>query len=154
MKKHIGLKTGIVFSIISLLCAFTLFIPVYTVFPALFLEQFITDTFGTTYQNGSKITLLILVLLFIVALYITMRIIKNRAAKGSAISIKETTVVMLVLWLIVHSLGYYLLLWYEGFPLDALNAMMSVASFPFTSLSFATIGLLMDSYWKATNIMC
>lgn len=151
-KKHTALKIGAIFSGISLLLTLTFFVPMYCILPAYFLDVFVTDVFSLSNKTGGKVTTLILGILFLSALYIAMRIVKIRAEKGEEMTKKEIIVIMLIIFAIVHPLGYYLLLWATNFPIDALVAMMSIFSFPVTSLSFVVIGFLMDWYWKKNAI--
>lgn len=147
-KKNIALKIGAIFSIVSLLLTATFFVPMFSIFPAYFLEMFITDAFSLSHKTGGIATTLIFGILFLIILFFAMRIAKTRAERGEELTKKEIIIVMLITFFIVHPLGYYVLLWTGNFPVDALNSIMSLFSFPVTSLSFVVIGFLMDRYWK------
>lgn len=104
-----------------------------------------------SYVNNYKISIIIFILFFILILIITMVSIKKLAIKGYKMSFKRIVFTMILFSFFLHPLGYYLVLWIYGFPIDALNTMNSIVSFPIISLSFILIGFLMDWYWKLSS---
>lgn len=151
--KNLGLKIGAIFSIISLLLTITVAVPMFSVFPSEFLNMGISGIFPSlSHENTGIITILILSAIFASSLIFTLRKVKKSAEEKRSFNASGVVVVMLVFYLIVHNLGYYILLGISNFPIDALNTIMGVVSFPFSSLSFVLLGLLMDWYWKKTAL--
>ncbi|WP_447951387.1 hypothetical protein [Chryseobacterium koreense] len=150
--KNIALKTGAVFSVLSLLFTFTIVVPMFSIMHALFLQQAIEMIFPEMdYATGTQIMFLFFGALFLIILFLLMKRIKTLAGKNQNIRLGESILIMFIFYIIIHPLGYYLLLWLQGFPVDALNAIMSVASFLFSSLPFVLLGFMMDWYWKKLN---
>ncbi len=145
--KKTGLKTGTIFSIVSFLLTFTIAIPMFTVMPAIFTDTLILELFPEiSYSQSCKISLLVFVMLLLVTLILTKRNIKKSVEQNQQTNALKITFTMLILYFIMHPIGYYIVMWFSGFPVDALNAMMSLYSFPFISLLFVLIGFLMDWY--------
>ena len=145
--KNIGLKIGAVFSIVSFLLTFTIAVPMFSVMPAIFSENWIREIFpGISYAQGCIINLWIFVILFLVVLFLIKKNIKKGVHQKKQTNALKITLTMSVFYFLVHPIGYYIFMWFSGFPIDALNAMMSIGSFPFTSLSFVIIGFFMDWY--------
>ena len=150
--KNLGLKIGAICSIVSFLFTFTIAIPMFSVFPSLFLEQAISNILPNLPSNYSGIaTILVLSVLFLVALLFTLKRVKKSAQENRKLKGSEIIIMMLIFYLIVHNLGYYIFLGLNNFPVDALNAIYSAITFPFSSLSFILLGFLIDWYWKKTG---
>ncbi|KMQ70469.1 hypothetical protein [Chryseobacterium koreense] len=150
--KYLALKTGAVFSVLSLIFTFTIVVPMFSIMHALFLEQAFQLIFPEmNYANGGKITLLFFSVLFVITLVLLTKRIKTLVWKHQNIRLGESILVMLIFYAIVHPIGYYLLLWLQGFPVDALNSIMSVISFLFSSFAFVILGFVIDWYWKKLN---
>ncbi len=151
--KNFGLTIGAIFSIVSFLFTFTIAIPMFSVFPSEFLNQGISAIFpNLPHSSVGMITISILLIIFLVALVFTLKKAKKSAEEKRKLKASEIIIIMLVFYLIVHNLGYYILLGIANFPIDALNTLMGVVSFPFSSVSFVLIGLLIDWYWKRTIV--
>lgn len=157
-EKKLGLKIGAIFSIVSFLFTFTIAIPMFSVFPGEFVIQAFYDILNVpngdmTYGTAGFAALFVFALLFIVALFFTLKIVRNLAKDKQNLKTSEIIVMMLVFYLIIHNLGYLILRAIDGFPIDALNVMGGIISFPFSSVLFVLIGLLIDWYWKKTEVI-
>lgn len=151
--KTLGLRIGAIFCVVSFLFTFTIGIPMFSVFPSEFLNQAVSGVFPSlSHEASSIITIVLLFILFAVAIFFTLKIIKNLANEREKLKVSETVVIMSIFYFIIHNLGYYFLLGISGFPIDALNTLMAVVSFPFSSLLFLAIGYLMDWYWKRVSV--
>lgn len=151
--KNLGLKIGAIFSIVSFLFTFTIAIPMFSVFPGAFLEDALYSILPDQPHHYYGIaTILILVVLFLVALLFTLKRVKKSAQENRKLKRSEIIIIMLIFYLIVHNLGYYIFMGMNNFPLDALNTLMGVITFPFSSLSFILLGLLIDWYWGKINL--
>ncbi len=149
--KNLGLKIGAIFSIVSFLFTFTIAIPMFSVFPSAFLEQAISSVFPSlTNVDTGIITILVLAVLFLSALVFILKRVEKSVNENRKLKTSEIIVVMLIFYIIIHNLGYYTLLGISGFPIDALNTLLAIASFPFSSVLFVLIGFMMDWYWKKT----
>lgn len=147
--KNLCLKLGIAFAIISILSIFTIFIPMFTVFPSEILNLSVDNLFDNlAYQTLGNIVLLVLTLLLITTLLIIFNKIKNLATNKQEIKISTGLIMMIILYFVVHNWGYYLFLAMYNFPLDALNTISSVTSFIFTSPLLALTGYFMDKSWQ------
>jgi len=73
--------------------------------------------------------------------------LKKIAETNHKLGIMNVICMMVLFYFIVHNLGYILLLAFNGFPIDALNALYSIISFPFSSISFVILGFFMDKQW-------
>lgn len=144
-----GLKTGAIFSIFSLLSAFTIAIPMFSVFPSIYLHQAISYIFPKlSFVYVEIATFFILTVLFVLVIVFTFIKVRKCANEYRRLKLWEVLVMMLVFYVIVHNLGYYIVLAISNFPIDALNSIMAVVSFPFSGLFFVLLGFLMDWYWK------
>lgn len=145
--KHLGFIIGGIFSLISILLTFTFVIPMFSVFLGFYLQELISKVFSNiTYEDSGKITTVVLLIVFCLALFFAFRRANFRENKSKKI---ELIVIMLIIFLIVHPLGFYLY-WgfYLNFKSDAQIIFDAVVSFPFSSLSFVFIGILLDYYYK------
>lgn len=150
--KNLGLKIGGIFSIVSFLFSLTMVIPMFTVYPSVFLEQRIYSVYpNLTNLNSGFIKILFFVILFLLALFFTLKRIEKSVNENRKLKTPEIIVLMLIFYLIVHNLGYYIFLGINSFPSDALNMLSAIITFPFSSISFVLIGLMMDWYWKKTE---
>lgn len=148
-KKNEGVKIGTIFTIVSFFCTFTLVVPMISVMPAILWEYVISQLFPEfLYATNCILSLFTFSALFLVAIVSTRKSIRNLAKNVQKVSTQKITTTMLIFYVLVHPIGYYLLLWSLGFPIDALNSMVSVGSFPFSSLAFVSIGFLIDWYSK------
>lgn len=150
--KNLGFKIGGIFSLVSFLFAFTLVIPMYTIFPSVILDQAINTISPTITSLGSgMITILILVILLLLALIFTLKRVEKSINKDRKHKTTEIIILMFIFYFIVHNLGYYLFLGINSFPIDALNMIYAAITFPFSSLSFVIIGFMIDWYRKKTE---
>lgn len=150
--KNSGLRIGIIFSIVSFLLTFTMFVPMFSVFPAELFGQAVSSAFGSlTHRLSGFITTLILAAIFALVLVLILKRVKKKARRNKKLKTQEIIVSMLIFYVVVHNLGYYIFLALNNFPIDALNTLLGIISFPFTSLLFIPFGFLMDWSWKKAN---
>lgn len=146
-KKHPGLFIGTIFSLLSILLTFTLVVPMFSVLPGFFIQDFLSKVFPyLVYENNGMLVLIALLVIFSLAMHLALRrknLWKDKVPKNRRI---EIGIIMLVFYFIVHPLGFYL---FWGFCLnfksDAQIIFDSVFSFPISSLSFLLIGYCLDS---------
>lgn len=152
--KNLGLKVGAIFSVVSFLFTFTIAIPMISVFPSELLGQGISLIFSSSsFKTIGITTLSFLAVLLIALLMFTFKKVKKSAEENRKLKISEIVIIMVIFYLVVHNLGYYIVLAANNFPIDALNTIMSVISFPFSSLSFVLLGFLMDWNWKKKALL-
>lgn len=150
MVKYKEIYIGAIFTLVSFISTFSIFIPMYTVMPAALLEQAISNIFPllTVAQIGAFMTFLLFFMLVVIILGMFYRI-RKLSKKQERQSALEIIGFMLIIWLIAHSFGFYLF-WgiVQGFQTDALYLISSVYSFPFLSFFFIFLGYLMFMYQK------
>ncbi len=138
---------GSIFSATSFILTFTYIIPILSVsvLGALIesmMSLFINDD---PYSNIGKATIAFLVVFL--ALIITRMLLESRKNK---LSNSIIILFMIVTYLIIHPLGFYIY-WAisMNFKSDGQLIFGAVSSFPFSSLSFIALGLLIDLVKKA-----
>jgi hypothetical protein len=147
---HLGLKIGIIFSLISFALTFTFLIPIFSVIPGSLIElisSYFVDK--NSYSNVGKLTILILSGILILYLTIVLALIKNIAKKKSELKKSEIILMMFIFYFIVHPLGFYIY-WamFLNFANDGQLIFGAVTSFPYSSITFIILGIIMDFTWK------
>jgi hypothetical protein len=145
-KNYYGLGIGIIFTIGSLLLAFTYFVPIISVLPGAYVESIAKGLIDNDpYSNVGKLTILLLTIVFFGTLLFALIQIRKTILSGRQVSKTKITIIMTVLYFIVHSLGFYI---YWGLALnfrsDGQLAFAAVDSFPKSSWTFIPIGLIID----------
>ncbi len=145
-KSNSGLVIGAVFTAVSLLLTLTFFVPIISVLPGLIFETIAKNIVNNNpYSNVGKLTILLLSIIFIAALVFSLIWIRKTVIKQGQISKGNIIVIMLIMYFIIHSLGFYI---YWGLALnfrsDGQLIFAAVVSVPISSFAFIFIGLLID----------
>lgn len=154
-KQNLGLKIGIVFSVISFLMTFTFLVPIFSVIPGSFLIELITSVFinENVDNNIGKIVLIILSTIMIIFLLLVLKGIKKIASKQLLLNKTEIILIMIFFYFIIHPLGFYIY-WalFLNFVGDGQIIFEAATSFPYSSISFILLGILIDLVWKKEYI--
>jgi phosphatidylglycerophosphate synthase len=138
---------GSIFSATSFILTFTYIIPILSVSVLGALVESMMSLFinDDPYSNIGKATIAFLVVFL--ALIITRMLLESRKNK---LSNSIIILFMIVTYLIIHPLGFYIY-WAisMNFKSDGQLIFGAVSSFPFSSLSFIALGLLIDLVKKA-----
>lgn len=147
---YLGLKIGLIFSVLSFLLTFTYIVPIFTIIPASLIEL-IAENFVNKdpYGNVGKVTILIFVLLLILFLFLTLKAAQNIANKGLHLKWAEIVLAMFIFYFIIHPLGFYIY-WalFLNFKSDGQLIFEAITSFPYSSIGFVILGLIIDLVWK------
>lgn len=146
--KHLGLKIGAIFSLVSILLTFTLAVPMFSVLPGFFLEQGLFQFLPSWSSEDLAILVIAILFLFaLLALYFSFKWIKGKVLKNQNLKSLEIVIIMIGFYFIIHPLGFYIF-WglYLDFENDAQLIFNSVMSFPFSSITFILLGFLLDRY--------
>lgn len=145
-KNFDGLLVGVMFALVSFLLTLTFVIPIISVFPGVIIESLAKGLIDNNpYSNVGKMTILLLIIIFIVVLSISLFKIRKTVIRGERISKAKIAMSMAGLYFIVHALGFYI---YWGFVLnfrgDGQLIFAATDSFPISSWAFIPIGLTID----------
>lgn len=146
-KSNSGLTIGAIFTVGSLFLTVTYVVPIISVLPGVIFETISKKLVSNEpYSNVGKLTILLLTIIFLLTLFLCLIWIRNTVAKEGQISKRRIIAVMLLMFFIVHSLGFYI---YWGIALhfrsDGQLIFASIVSFPISSFMFIIIGQLVDT---------
>ena len=145
-KTKSGLIIGAIFTIGSLLLTATFVVPIISVLPGMLFETIAENCINNDpYSNVGKLTILLLTITFILALFVCLFSIKRKTNKGENISNRRIIAILSLMYFIVHSLGFYIYWGVSlGFRSDGQLIFGAVISYPISSFVFIFIGLLID----------
>lgn len=137
-------KIGAVFTVVSIALTFTYLVPVITVgLAGIFFERLAAA--AVTANEIGKVTTLMLAIVLVLVLAPMFYAAWRVARKGCVLSKGEIISYMLLLYFIVHPLGFYM---YWGMALhyrmDGQLIFASLISFPFSSLFFLAFCFVLD----------
>jgi hypothetical protein len=141
-----GLLIGTIFSFGSLLLSLTFFVPIISVFPGVILESLASALVDNNpYSNVGKTTIVLTTILFLVVLFLALFNIRRITLKGVKVSKTRITLIMVLMYLIIHPLGFYIY-WGQvlNYRSDGQLIFSAVESFPKSSWAFIVIGLIID----------
>lgn len=147
---YTGLSIGAMFTLLSLLLTATFLVPIFSVLPGVFFEIIAQQlTSSEPYSRIGKMTVLLMALSLLVLLTLLLLIAKHMGFRNIPISRLRVASWMVLLYFIVHPLGFYL---YWGLKLnfrsDGQLLFGAVNSFPFSSFSFLVFGCALDYVWN------
>ena len=145
-KHNSGLIIGTIFTGVSLLSTATFIMPIISVVPGSIIESLASGIVSNDpYSNVGKLTIKILSVIFVFTLILCIVSIVNKIEKSGQVFQRQIVLIMLLMYFIVHSLGFYI---YWGlvlhFESDGQLIFAAVISYPFSSFAFVLIGLLID----------
>ena len=151
VKQNIGLKVGLIFSVISFLLTFTFLVPIFSVVPGSLLTETLVSIFvsDNSNKNIGISTLTILSGITICYILIILKAVKNIAYKQLLLNKTEIILMMIFFYFIIHPLCFYIY-WalFLNFRGDGQIIFGAVTSFPYSSISFIPLGLLIDFVWR------
>jgi len=141
-----GLILGSMLTVCFLALTATFIVPIIFVLPGVIVESIASHVVNNDrYSNVGKRTIAILSVMLAGTLIVVLLHIRGRREKGMPVSQGRTILLLLLLSFIIHPLGFYI---YWGLVLqfrsDGQLIFAAIYSFPFSSLAFPVIGLLMD----------
>lgn len=145
-KKKTGLLIGAIFTGASLLMTGTYIVPIISVLPGILFENISENLVNNDpYSNVGRTTIVLLFILFLMALSFSLLWIKHETAKKGQISVGQVVTIMLLLYFIVHPLGFYIY-WSVAlnFKSDGQLMLGATRSYPVSGLAFIFIGLAID----------
>ena len=154
MNDYTATKIGACFTGVCLLLTLTIVIPVFSMILGSLLEAVAKGLVDNQpYSNVGKLTILLLLIIFIVTFIIVLvrirktavRISKVYQKKQFSISKKKIILILFLFYFIVHPLVFYI---YWGvqfdFRPDGQLVMEAIKTFPISSILFIPIGIMMD----------
>lgn len=140
---------SLIYAVVSFGLTFTIAAPMFTLFPASFMEQWIAGKI----ENSPVHAGLIMIFFLFAALIAALRSILWRTVRmldmQKEMSKMEIIAYMSIYYLIVHSLFFYIYYGvFTSFASDALYLIGAMFSFPFSSTVLYLIGLFTAMYIK------
>lgn len=136
-----GLIIGAFFTVGSLILTITFIVPILTIVPGAIVEYILASFIDNEpYSNVGKATLFFWSLIFVISLFVISRIVKRRIISNSYV-----ITIMVFEYFIIHTLGFYIY-WASilNFRSDGQLIFTAVASFPYSSIVFLLVGLVID----------
>ena len=134
---------------------FAFLVPIFSVIAGSFLIELITLVFinENVDNNIGKIVLIILSTIMIIFLLLVLKGIKKIASKQLLLNKTEIILIMIFFYFIIHPLGFYIY-WalFLNFVGDGQIIFEAATSFPYSSISFILLGILIDLVWKKEYI--
>lgn len=151
--KYTGFKVGIIFTVCSFILTFTFITPIFSVLPGIIFETISSNLVSNEpYSNVRKLTILLLSIITFGYIIFSIFYIKKLIAVNQIITKEKIATLMFIFYLFVHPFGFYI---YWGYVMDFRGdgqlIFASISSFPFSSLSFVFLGLLID-WTKNTSL--
>lgn len=145
-EKKDGFYIGILTMLLCFALAFTYIVPILSTMPGAIVEEIAAKfTNNNPYSNVARLTLVLLVLLFIVSLVLCLLWTRRSVTIKGNLSRRRIIAVMLLMYFPVHMLAFYIY-WglSKNFTGDGQLIMGSFISFPLGASLFMPIGALVD----------
>lgn len=145
-KQNSGLVIGAISTAISLGLTVTFIVPIISVMFGVIFETIAAGIVNNEpYSNVGKLTIKFLSVIFVFTLILSILSITNKIEKFGYVTQRRIISIMVIMYFIVHSLGFYIYLGVAlQFESDGQLMFGAMVSFPISSLSFIFIGLLID----------
>jgi hypothetical protein len=145
--KYRGLMVGALFSLVSMLSALTIVVPVISVLIVGSTFESIASIFitGVPYSEIGIAVIELLALVCVLILGGSLYWVYMRVRSGAAITNAQIILIFLFEFAFVHTLWFYIH-WRNAsdFHMDGQIALEPIATFPFSSIAFVIIGALID----------
>lgn len=153
-KDNNGTKIGLIFTFISFLLTFTFVVPMLSMIPGAAIESVLSAYIeNEPYSNVGKASIITFLIFLVASLSFILYKVRVQS-KVEHISNTFVVGVLLIEYFVVHPLAFYIYWAVElDFRSDGQLIFASTASFPFSSLSFVFIGLLIDKVKCKVNLL-
>jgi hypothetical protein len=134
---------GIVFTFLSLLLYPTGLIPIYATIPLRFIRKKIImhiPDFVINYKNLNMVYILSIFLLVSIILFLLLYVARS-VQKANEISNMRIILIMVLLYFIFHTLGFYI---YEWYYTDDIMFYSPLETYLYSSILFIPFGLVID----------
>ena len=141
-----GVVIGAIFSACSIAMSATFIAPVISILPGVLFESFAKECINNEpYSNVGKLTILMLSIAFILSLTSCLISTRVKINSGKAITQKRVITMLSIMYLTVHSLGFYIY-WgvFLNFVSDGQLVFAAILTCPFSGIMFIIIGFLID----------